>query len=373
MNPLVSNETEDRGVLQFTLTDANVSIANALRRTMLSDVPCVVFRTAPYAESRVDITVNTTRMNNELIKQRLSCVPIHIKDTAFPLENYEIELDVTNDSDTVRYITTKDLVIKDVATGNPIAQHERDAIFPSDPLTSDYIDLVRLRPRISEEIGGERLAFTAKLDIGTAREDGAFNVVSCATYAATPDPVAIADAWDRRAKELRKEGREEAQIEYDKKDWHLLEGQRYHKDNSFDFRVETVGQFENRNVVERAAHIILAKLDAFRAKVESEQETMIKPSEATLENGFDIELEGEGYTLGKIVEYVLYEKHYKAKDLTYCGFLKPHPHIDNSMLRIGFKDRVERAAVVAYLADAVEDLKKVYRKIASAFSNTADA
>ena len=28
--------------------------------------------------------------------------------------------------------------------------------------------------------------------------------------------------------------------------------------------------------------------------------------------------------------------------------------------------------VVAYLVDAVEDLKKVYRKIASAFSNTAD-
>ena len=34
-------------------------------------------------------------------------------------------------------------------------------------------------------------------------------------------------------------------------------------------------------------------------------------SETTMENGFDVKLIGEDYTLGKAIEYVLYEKYYK--------------------------------------------------------------
>ena len=64
---------------------------------------------------------------------------------------------------------------------------------------------------------------------------------------------------------------------------------------------------------------------------------MIAASAATLENGYDVQLEGEGYTLGKALEYVLYTRHYEAspKVLNYCGFLKEHPHIDSSMIDWG--------------------------------------
>ena len=80
MDPRISELSEEDGTLRFRLSGVNVSLANAIRRIILSDIPCVVFRTFPYEENKVQIETNTTRMNNELIKQRLSCVPIHISD-----------------------------------------------------------------------------------------------------------------------------------------------------------------------------------------------------------------------------------------------------------------------------------------------------
>jgi DNA-directed RNA polymerase alpha subunit len=47
MNPRIEAKSvsEDDGVLKFTLSGVNVSLANSIRRTILSDIPCVVFKT----------------------------------------------------------------------------------------------------------------------------------------------------------------------------------------------------------------------------------------------------------------------------------------------------------------------------------------
>jgi len=78
MNPRIEKSTEDGDTLKFILRDINVSLSNGLRRTILSDIPSVVFKTSPTEENKCNIITNTTRLNNEILKQRLSCVPIHI-------------------------------------------------------------------------------------------------------------------------------------------------------------------------------------------------------------------------------------------------------------------------------------------------------
>ena len=51
-----------------------------------------------YEKNDVDIEVNTTRLNNEIIKQRLSCIPIFIRNVEEDaLSEYEIEIDESND------------------------------------------------------------------------------------------------------------------------------------------------------------------------------------------------------------------------------------------------------------------------------------
>ena len=53
-------------------------------------------------------------MNNELIIQRLSCIPIYIDDTSFPYEDYIVEINVSNDTENIKYITTKDFLNKNI-------------------------------------------------------------------------------------------------------------------------------------------------------------------------------------------------------------------------------------------------------------------
>ena len=69
MNPKVNNLTEKNDILTFTLSGINVSLANAVRRTILSDIPTVVFKTSPYEENDAIIISNTSRLHNEGIKQ----------------------------------------------------------------------------------------------------------------------------------------------------------------------------------------------------------------------------------------------------------------------------------------------------------------
>ena len=86
--PEVENGTENKGMLTFTLKNTNVSVANALRRVILSNIKTVVIDTN---EESINISENTTRFHNEILKQRLGCIPVHITDFD-TIENLQLEL-----------------------------------------------------------------------------------------------------------------------------------------------------------------------------------------------------------------------------------------------------------------------------------------
>ena len=56
--PEVENGTQNKGILTFTLKNTNVSVANALRRVILSDIATVVIDTD---NETINISENTTR------------------------------------------------------------------------------------------------------------------------------------------------------------------------------------------------------------------------------------------------------------------------------------------------------------------------
>ena len=91
MAPQVNITLSDRQ-LHFTLSHVDVSIANAIRRTALSDIITPVF-----IEENMNFITNTSRLHNEILKQRLACIPIHINDVDIKLENYVVEIIKNND------------------------------------------------------------------------------------------------------------------------------------------------------------------------------------------------------------------------------------------------------------------------------------
>jgi DNA-directed RNA polymerase subunit L len=363
MDPRISNLKVEDNFLAFTIYDCNMSIANALRRIIISDIPTFVFRTFPYSENKAEILHNTTRFHNEIIKQRLSCIPIHIDDLTFQHKDFVVEVDVTNDTDNIIYVTTKDFKIKNIVTGKYSDESAVRMIFPPCPQTKDYIEFARLQPKLSETIDGERLALRCGFDIGTAAEDGAYNVISTCAYECTPDVKKAEEVWKEKEKVMKKEGISEEDIELEKKNWHLLEGKRYYIANSYDFVIESVGVFENMEIVVKACNIMIDKCNKFLSDLEHGEVSIVK-SESTLNNGFDVTLKNEDYTLGKVIEYYLYQQHFIAdKTVTFCGFRKPHPHSKDSLIRIAFRDPIEAVGVSSRFQGAADNAIHAYSEI----------
>ena len=368
MNPYVElNSKNDDDMLSFTLSGINVSLANAIRRTILSDIPLVVFKTSPNEENKSNIISNTSRLNNEIIKQRLSCIPINIKDYEnFPLKNYILEVNVENITDTTMYVTTQDFVIKDLTTNKPLSESKMKEIFPPNDYTGYYIDFVRLRPKISDELPGEKIHLTCEFSIGTSKEDGMFNAVSTCSYGYSIDVAAQDAELERKKQGWKDEGKNNAEINFEADNWKLLDGLRVTKKDSFDFVIQTIGVYDNYELVNKACEILIQSFDKIDTLIEKD-ELEIKISQNTMSNCYDIILENEDYTIGKVLEYFLYSKFYETKTLTFCGFKKMHPHDTESIIRVAYLNAIDKSTIKGHLKECIEDSKQVFMKIKKEF------
>jgi DNA-directed RNA polymerase subunit L len=368
MNPKVElNSKHNDEMLLFTLSGVNVSLANAIRRTILSDIPLIVFRTSPHEQNKANIMANTSRLNNEVLKQRLSCIPIHIKDVEnFPLKNYQLEVNVENITDTTMYVTTEHFVINDLVTGKPLSEDKNREIFPANDYTGYFIDFVRLRPKISDELPGEKIHLTCELSVGTAKEDGMFNVVSTCSYGFTVDSVAQEAMLDKLKQTWKDEGKKAEEVDFEAKNWKLLDGLRITKQDSFDFTIQTVGIYDNVELIHKSCEILIEKLQYQDTLLEKDELT-IEKSQNTMSNSYDIILENEDYTIGKVIEYILYAKFYETKTLTFCGFKKMHPHDAHSIIRVAYKDPIDISTIKGNLKESIDEAVQVFTKVKKEF------
>jgi DNA-directed RNA polymerase subunit L len=364
----VTDVKEDSDVLTFTLSGVDFSYANALRRIILSDIPIAVFETTPHDKNKCNISINTTRLNNEIIKQRLSCIPICIPDLEINLKDYLLEFDVENKTDTTIVATTKDFRVRNITTNRYLEENDVRKIFPPYiPPTGKgeyFIDFARLRPKMSDEIPGERLKFTCEFSVATARDDSMFNVTGTCSYGFTPNREEMVKQLGIRQAKWEEEGKTAAEIDFESKNWNLLEGLRYVVPDSFDFILQTIGIYENTDIMIKACVILIHKIGLQRELLEAD-ELEIKKANNTMENAYDVILVNEDYTVGNILNEELYETFYKEHEmLSYVGFKKMHPHDTDSILRVAFsqpnagKSNVKEI-LTTVMSDAVAKINKI--------------
>lgn len=374
MSAKIDNFKETDGILTFTLSGLDVSYANALRRTIISDIPVAVFKTAPYEENKCNIIINTSRLNNEIVKQRLGCIPICLKDIDISLKNYLLEIDIENKTDTTLIVTTKDFKIKNLTNNSYLEENDLRKIFPPfippNGKTEYFIDFLKLRPKVSDEIPGERIKLTCELSVSTARNDSMFNVTGTCSYGCTPDPEKIAQELAIRKQNWQDEGKNDKEIKFEADNWLLLEGQRYIKKYSYDFIIQSIGIYDNVVIISKACNILIDKFK-YLDKIIENDEIEIEPSHTTLENSYDIILENEDYTIGNILNFELYSVYYlDLKLLTYVGFKKMHPHDSHSVIRIAFKDEKSNKNDVRNIMKLViKEVIKKFNKLEEWFDN----
>lgn len=349
----IINLEENNNTLKFTINNINVSYVNAIRRTLLSEIPCIVIKTEPHEENNVNIITNKTRLNNELIKQRISSIPIHIDDIeSFPIDDYVVMLNVKNDTNNIIYATSEDFEIKNIKLNKTLSKTEVSKIFPPDPISGDYIDIVRLLPNLNTDVDLEEINLESTLTISNAKNNNMFNVVSTASYGNSLDLAKIKEEWEIKEK-LLKDKHTSEELAFLKKDWMLLDAKRIFIENSFDFIVETIGIYSNYKLLEIAINIIIKKLyvvlDSFK-----ENNDLIIQSNDTMENTYILILKNEDYTVGKIIEYYLHSVYFKEKnELNYIGFLKKHPHDIDSIIKISFKEIIQKDDIILLIEESV--------------------
>ena len=375
MNPIISDVIHEDDIYKFRLSNINVSLANALRRIILSEIPTNVFNTELTEENNCSIGVNTSRLHNEIIKQRLGCIPIHRKvpmnkqDDDSLAGNYIVEVDVTNDTENIMYVTTEHFKIKNKQTGNYITEEETRKIFPKNTLTQYYIDFVRLRPKISDTIPGEQFKMSCEISVSMAKVNSMFNVASICSYSNTADNIKKDKVWDDHRDKLLQNDRDisSEEIEFQKKNFELLDAQRHFVPDSFDFIVQTVGVYENQELVKRGCVVLQNKFIDMIHAIDADT-VPINVSESTMDNCYDVMLEGEDYTVGKVLEYILYETFYsKEQKLSYCGFKKFHPHDSYSIIRIAFAEKMDKTMARQCLREACVLAQEVFTKLYNMF------
>lgn len=377
MEPLIKNFAEHSDVLNFTLHNVDVCVANALRRTVLSDIPTIVIETDTYENNKCNISVNTSRLHNEIIKQRLSCIPIHStilrdsEDQKSLIGNYELVVDVTNDSDNIIYVTTEDFKLKDKKTNEILSKDETERLFPNlfpkNMQTQSYIDFVRLRSKIGNDIPGEQLSLTADFSVNISKVNSMYNVVSKCSYGNTPDIDKSSSVWDKLETKLRSEDESTEDIKFKKENFKILDSYRHFVENSYDFVIQSIGVYDNKDIVRKACAVLQNKFIDIVQMIDSGV-MPIYTSETTIDHCYDIHLENEDYTIGKVLEYILYTTYYeKQGKLSYCGFKKFHPHDIKSVIRIAFNDKKDKSVVNQYLRDACVDAQQVFKDIHGLF------
>ncbi len=97
--------------------------------------------------------------------------------------------------------------------------------------------------------------------------------------------------------------------------------------------------------------------------IENDDFTIVR-SDNTMDNAFNLILEYEDYTLGKVLEFILYDKYYLNKDiLSFCGFNKEHPHCDYSIITIAFKKETEMTEIYNITRDCCNLAIEMYTNL----------
>lgn len=333
----IDNKKKDpkHDIMTFTIQHIETSFVNALRRTILSDIETVGVVSEPHEKNEVNIIENRSKLNNEFLKHRLSLIPIHIDDIeTTPFENLEIEINVKNEQDSFMDVTTEHFKLYDNKLETYMSKEDTKKIFPPNKLTGDYLLFARLRPKFEEANIYDRIHIRSPMRLCKAKTNSVYNVVSTCSYKFIEDTDMQNMEWKKKEKELKASDMKEEEIEEYKINWFIHDAKRYYKNNMYEFKLETIGVYTNEMIVKKACENIIEKLEKIEKQIKTN--TLNIQNITNINNeGYDVKIEHDNYTIGKILEDVLYRKYYLEQGiLNFISYKKEHPHIDYGIIRL---------------------------------------
>jgi DNA-directed RNA polymerase subunit L len=217
-------------------------------------------------------------------------------------------------------------------------------LFIPDDITGQYIDIIRLRPKLGLAV--ESITLSVTLSITTGSQNGTCNLGNC-YYRFTVNHELANREWAKKGIDSKN----------DKKDWDLLQAKRFTVPDSYDFSVESYEThiYSPEQLVKIGCKTIQYDLNTFKSA-----EFDFQKSENTLENCVDILLYNCDYTIGKLLEYYIFTTKFPAT-IKYISFLKNHPHDKHGVLRLQYGDVSPTKPILEELiSNACEECKSYF-------------
>jgi DNA-directed RNA polymerase subunit L len=256
----------------------------------------------------------------------------------------------------------------------PAVKLDTNEFFPPDPVTNETILITRMQPQWNPVAPNQRLAFVAKATVSNGTEDARFSPVAACAYEYTPDPskerqAAVKARWLQNVKKIYvTEGlaREQIAALGDKivkwedlgpdkqgaldREFRTMEIQRCYlvdeagEPNDFTFLFESIGVQPVPAIGEAgiaACEALVSKYQDMDGTLPDNVQLLVADTQFP---AIDILFQGEGHTLGNLLETYLVSGHVGVEGvvegkeeprLTYAAYKVPHPLKAEMVLRIG--------------------------------------
>jgi len=383
----INRDEVDSSRVQIGIAGVPTSVANGIRREILSSVRTVAMVAEPPEKSTIRIAENTSRLNNQFLALRISLIPVQIPPPnpsqgtdAIVTDRYEVRLDVTaNDGDVE--VTSDDLRIFDKKSATFLSPDMTRRVFSYTP-----IPIVPLRgPR--GETPGETLRFTAGLVVGSGKDHACFSPVCCASYSMAVDTAAVKAAADVAVAEEGVEGTErEAGF---RRAFENTTGLRYIKRDSngdpvaFQFTIETVGQLDPVQVFQEGAIVLAKRVRAIRTEMATlysqrglltaDTKTIRSPRLELIVEGtepndeFLIRFQDEEHTLGALLQDMVLrsakQNDTENYDKWFVGYRIPHPLTPVMVMRFHRDGLTLEDLFEGHLLPTLETVEEVFKDI----------
>ena len=299
--------------LDFELKGVPVAFVNAIRRIALAELPIVTV-------ANVEILENTTSLTHEMLRHRVEQMPVNVKpDEVGVIRDTRIELK-TGATDSPVEVTTDDFTILG----------PRKEIFLKDRDLEEPGFFLRLAP-------GQTLTLKASLSLGA----GSHVCVSTFRNHCDPEKLKTLRAnWEVSGKDVR---------EFDGFYWQKF----YERDENdrpywFDMTLESVGVVPAKELLKLSVEVLKEKIVEF----------MKLPVQREEPGWYRIEAEGETFTLGQLVQELLY----RDKNIEFVSRDIGHPLLPKLIIR--FQTKQDPTNVLeTFKREALELCENVLRSV----------
>jgi len=399
----ITDIQNDKGALQFVLSGTHdygldKSLANAIRRTLLNDIPTVAFETSEDFDPKdrdLKMVTNNSPLHNEMLAHRVALVPLYLDPDLFK-KHYFFECHVKHESsEPFRFITANDLNIypllqdlrerlddlRDDAIeseggeeselyellntnspdnydlSKPLTQKDKDEILrPYEFRGQATYCLINELKQTGTEGVYQEVHFMGSPSVKTAARDSRYQAVSQAAYSFVKDDAMIQQTLEAKLK-LQKVPEEDEKSFTTK--FMLGESARYFKRDKFNepyqylFKVKSAHYWTSEDLFKKAVDLLIVACEAMK------QEFLKILQEKTSGITIDVKdeysiiytLNNQSHTMGNMLQSHLVRRTIQdgskdgsaSKDslLLSCGYKKPHPLEDSLKLFVSVNPNQE--------------------------------